>query len=94
LGSRPLRKLVKIVRSGNSSQILDLEYLKVNSYIAELVIKFVDVELVDETRTHLLASIGTFCLFVKTISNEKERGNDHNELIPKMKKNVEMTTMN
>ncbi len=93
MGSRPLHKLAKIVRSGNSNQILDLEYLKVNSYIAELVVKFVDVELVDETKTHL-ASIGTFCLFVKTMSNEKERGNDHNELIPKMKKNVEMTTMN
>jgi hypothetical protein len=93
LGSRPLHKLAKIVRLGNCNQILDLEYLKVNSYIAELVVKFVDVELVDETKTHL-ASIGTFCLFVKTISNEKEGGNDHNELIPKMKKNVEMTTMN
>jgi len=58
-----------------------LEYPRVNSYFVELVVNFVNVELVDETRMHLLASIGTFCLFVKTTSNEKEHGNGNNELM-------------
>lgn len=31
------------------------------------------VKLVDETTMHLLTSIGTFCFFVETISNEKKQ---------------------
>jgi hypothetical protein len=45
------------------------KYLATKSPIIELV---VDGKLLDETRTHFLASIGTFFLSVKIISNEKE----------------------
>jgi hypothetical protein len=40
-----------------------------------------DGESVDESRTHLLASIGTFCLFVKIISNGKEQEKSISELM-------------
>jgi len=45
------------------------KYLATKSPIVELV---VDGKLLDETRTCFLASIGTFFLSVKIISNEKE----------------------
>ncbi len=48
----------------------------------ESLINVVDGESMDESRTFLLASIGIFCLFVETISNEKEHGKSINELMP------------
>jgi hypothetical protein len=35
----------------------------------------------DENRTHFLASIGTFYMFVETISKEKECENNINKLM-------------
>ncbi len=44
--------------------------------------------MMDESRTHLLASIGTFCLFGETISNEKECGKGISELISRFGNNM------
>jgi hypothetical protein len=49
-----------------------LKYLIVDSFVVESIINVVDGELVDENKTHLLASIGIFCLFVEIVFNEKE----------------------
>jgi len=40
-----------------------------------------DGELLDESRTHLLASISIFCLFIEIISNGKEQEKSISELM-------------
>jgi hypothetical protein len=67
---------------------LDLECVGVDSNITESIVNFVVVQLVDETTKHLLTSIGTFCFFVETISNEKKNKNGINELMPRLANNV------
>jgi hypothetical protein len=59
-------------QSRNYGQNLDLECGGVDSNITESIVNFVVVQLVDETTTRLFTSIGTFCFFVETISNEKK----------------------
>ncbi len=54
-------------------QILDPKYLVADSSILKSVINVVDGKSMDENITRLLESISIFCLFVETISNEKER---------------------
>jgi hypothetical protein len=54
-------------------QILDPKYLIADSSIVKSVINVVDGKSMDENITRLLESISIFCLFVETISNEKER---------------------
>ncbi len=64
----------EIVKLVNTGQILNSKYPTANAYAIELVINVVDGKLMDESRTRLLTSISTFCLFIETVSNEKERG--------------------
>jgi hypothetical protein len=42
----------------------------------------------DESRTRLLTSIGTFCLFIETVSNKKERGKGISEPMPRFGSNM------
>ncbi len=72
LDLRSLCESTKIVELVTIGQIPHLKYLIVNSSIVELVVIIIDGNLVDESRTRLLTSIGTFSLFVETISNEKQ----------------------
>ncbi len=65
----------------NIGQILDLKYSVVDSYVTDTVVNVIDEELVDESRTCLLASIDIFCLFIEMVSNKKERGKSINELM-------------
>jgi hypothetical protein len=58
-------ELAEIVELGNINQILDPVYPIANSYAVELVINVVHGELMDESRTRLLESIGTFCLLIE-----------------------------
>jgi hypothetical protein len=51
---------------------LNPKYLVVNFYVAKLVVNVVDGESMDESGTHLLASISTFCLFIEIVSNEQK----------------------
>jgi len=69
----------------NIRQILDPKYLAVDSPTVELV---VDGKLLDESWTHLLASIGNFCLFIEIISNEKECGKGISEPMPHFDSNM------
>ncbi len=46
---RPLCELPEIVESRNIGQIMDLEYLGVNSNVATLIVNFIVVELMDDT---------------------------------------------
>jgi hypothetical protein len=55
----------------NIGQISDLKYSVVDSYVTDIVVNVIDEELVDESRTCLLASINIFCLFVEMVSNKK-----------------------
>jgi hypothetical protein len=48
----------------------------------------VDGKLMDKSRTCLLASIGTFCLFVEMIANKNKCGKGINELMPRFDNNV------
>jgi hypothetical protein len=57
----------------NIGQILNLEYPTIDSSALKLVINVMDRNLMDESRTHLFASIGSFCLSVETTSNKKQR---------------------
>ncbi len=61
--------LAKITKLVNIGQILDLEYTTTNFLVVELIM---DGKSLDENKTHLLTSTSTFCLFIETISNEKE----------------------
>jgi len=79
LCSIKIHALVKIAKSINTGQILNLEYLVVDSLSIESV---VDGKLLDENRIRFLASISTFCLFIERISNEKEHGKGINQLMP------------
>jgi len=54
-------------------QILDSKYLVADSSIVKSIVNVVDGKSMDESLTRLLESISIFCLFVETISNEKER---------------------
>jgi hypothetical protein len=45
----------------------------------ESIVNVVDGKLMVKSRTHLLASIITFCLFIEMISNEKKHRNNINE---------------
>jgi len=67
-----LRELAKIIELGNTSQNSNPKHVVVDFYVAKLVVNVVDGESMDESGTHLLASIGTFCLFIKIVSNEKK----------------------
>jgi hypothetical protein len=69
LCSTKIHALAKIAKSMNTRQILNLKYPIVNSPSIKSI---VDGKLLDESRIRLLASIGTFCLFIETISNEKK----------------------
>ncbi len=51
-----------------------------------------DGELVDESKTHLLASIGTFCVFVKIISNGKEQEKSISELMSRFGNNTSISS--
>jgi hypothetical protein len=66
-------------------QISDPKYPGANSLAVESVI---DGKSLDESATHLFASIGTFCLFIETISNKKERGKGINELMSHFSSNM------
>jgi hypothetical protein len=68
----PLCELIEIAKSRNTGQIMDLEYVGVDSNVAKSVVNFIVVELMDETKTRLLASNGMLYLFIETISNKKE----------------------
>jgi hypothetical protein len=72
LDSRLLRESVEIIESWNTCQNSNPKYLIVDFYVAKLVVNVVDGESVDENGTHLLTSIGIFCLFIKIVSNEKK----------------------
>jgi hypothetical protein len=65
------------VKSLNIGQILDSKYPTIDSFVIKLVIIVMDGKWMDESRTYLLASIGTFCLFVETISNKKTMQKGH-----------------
>ncbi len=47
-----------------------------------------DGESVDESRTHLLASIGTFCLFIEIVSNGKEQEKSISSLMSRFGNNT------
>jgi hypothetical protein len=68
LGSTKIPSLAKTTKLVNMRQILDPEYLGANSPTIESI---VDGKSLVGSRTHLLTSIGIFCLFIETISNEK-----------------------
>jgi hypothetical protein len=72
LDSRSLCESAKIVELVTIGQIPNLKYLIVDSFVVESVINVVNGKLVDESRTCLFTSIGTFCLFVEIVSNEKQ----------------------
>ncbi len=74
LGSTRIHASTKITKSVNMSQILDLEYPRAYSLLIKSI---VDGKLLDDSRTYLLASIGIFCLFTKTISNKKKTRKRH-----------------
>ncbi len=73
---------------GNTSRISELECPRAYSHTIESVLNSIVVELVDETITCLQTSIGMFCLFVETISNEKECGNGIHEPMLHFNNNV------
>ncbi len=73
LDSRSLRELAEIVELVTIGQILDSKYLVADSSIVKSIVNVVDGKSMDESLTRLLESISIFCLFVETISNEKER---------------------
>jgi hypothetical protein len=79
LDSRSLRELVKNFELMIIGQISDPKYLIVDSFVVESVVNVVNGKLVDESRIRLLASIGIFCLFIETISNEKEHKKRNSE---------------
>jgi hypothetical protein len=54
----------------NIGQILDSKYPIADTSIVELIVNVVDGKSMDGT-SRLLTSIGTFRLFVETMSNEK-----------------------
>jgi hypothetical protein len=74
-------ELAEIVELRDTGQILNLESPIANSYIVKSIVNVVDGELMDESKTHLLASIGIFCLFIESISNEKKHRKNINELM-------------
>jgi len=57
----------------NIGQIPNLEYIIIDSFIVESIVNVVDGKLMDDNRTYIFTSIGTFCLFVEMVSNTKER---------------------
>jgi hypothetical protein len=65
------------VKSLNIGQILDSEYPTINSSAIKSIINVMDGKSMDENRTYLLASIGTFCLFVEMIFNKKTMQKGH-----------------
>ncbi len=88
IGIVNLEQTTKILELGNIDQISDLEYSIADSYIVESVVNVVNGELVDENRTCFLASIGTFYLFVETVSKEKECKNNINKLMSRFGNNA------
>jgi ribonuclease BN (tRNA processing enzyme) len=68
---RDSKQGTKILDLMNIGQILDSKYPIADTSIVELVVNVVDGKSMDGSRNHLLASIGTFCLFVEMVSNEK-----------------------
>jgi len=79
LYSTRIPTLAKITKLVNIGQILDLEYLTTGSLVVELIM---DGKSLDENKIHLLTSIGTFCFFVETTSNEKECKKGISQLMP------------
>jgi hypothetical protein len=79
LTQSPLGESTKIVESRIIGQNFHLEYPGANSNIVESIVSYVIVELVDETKTCLLASIDMFYLFVKIVSKKKECENGINK---------------
>jgi hypothetical protein len=69
------------LQSRNTSQIIDPKCLGADFNIAKSVLHFVIKKPVDETIMRIQASIGMFCLFVKTISDKNECGNGIHELM-------------
>ncbi len=67
--SRSLHELNKIVESRITNQILNPKYPIADFYATKLVVNVVNGELMDESRTCLLASICIFNLFLEIISN-------------------------
>jgi hypothetical protein len=57
----------------NICEIPHPKYRVANSFVVESVINVLDGKLMDESKTCLLASIDTYCLFIEMVSNEKER---------------------
>jgi hypothetical protein len=55
----------------NIGQISNSKYPIADTSIVELVVNVVDGKSMDGSKTRLLTSIGTFRLFVETMSNEK-----------------------
>jgi len=89
LGSTKIPSLAKTTKLVNMNQILDPKYLGANSPTIESV---VDGKSLVGNRTHLLTSIGTFCLFIETISNEIERGKGINESMSHFNSNLFSTS--
>lgn len=72
----------------NIGQILNLEYLAIDSFVIELIVSVVDGKLMDDTRTCLFTSINTFYLFVEMVSNTNERKKGISELISHFRSNM------
>ncbi len=60
---------------------MDLEYLVVDSYAVKSIVNDVDGKSMDESRTRLLAFIGTFYLFIKNNIQQKRTGKSISKLM-------------
>jgi hypothetical protein len=85
LCSTRIPTLAKIAKLVNIGQIRNLEYLTIDSFVVESV---VDGKLMDENKTHLLTSIGTFYFIIETISIEKECEKGLSQLMPHFDNNT------